>query len=290
MMKRYLAILLVGLAGLPAFGQEMADYYQLPDQRQQYERLLKRYGGAYIQDRWYVALNGFVRTDRAKLDNSFNGLIESNRVTKLGWSALVGWSYRERWAVEAGYASSPIHTQVLVNSGSYPYTFQFSNQKQGFVLRGKHMILSTSGPWNRSGFWLTGGVWVIPNSGQDRGRFALAGYGYTDRRWEKPDTLRLTGQSVTNTQPTALIETGLEYNMRLSNRFDMGFSVRKFWGLGSSITTDLSYIVNGRETQQAQLRGIGSGMSMGVTLRYTLAMRQKLAQVLKVQGRGGSKL
>lgn len=285
MMKRYLLFLLVTLAGWPAFAQKMADYYQLPSAQRQYDRLLTRYGGAYTRDRWYVSLSGFVRTDRAKLDNSFNGLLYSDRVTTLAGSALVGWSHREQWAVEAGYANMPIHTEVIVNSASYPYAFRFTNNRQGFVLRGKRMILSTSGPWRRSGFWLTGGLWLMPNNGQDKGQFALAGYGNKDSHWEKPDTIRLTGRTALNTNPTAMLETGVEYNLRLSNRFDMGFAVHKLWGLGNSLTTNVSYFLNGRDVQQAQLLGTGSGMSYGVTLRYNFVVRQTLAHVLDVQGK-----
>lgn len=287
MMKRYLSFLLLGLIALPALGQEMADYYRLPDKHQQnhqYERLLARYGGAYTRDRWYFSVSGFLRTDRAQLDNSFNGLIGSESVTKPGWSAMIGWAYRERWAVEAGYTRSPIHSEILINS-EYPYTFRYSNDKQALVLRGKHMILSTSGPWRRSGFWLTGGVWLVPNSGQDKGNFSLAGYGFRDWRREKFDTLRLTSQTVANRQPTAILEAGVEYNVRLTDRIDMGFSVRKLWGLGNSLTSNVSYVVNGREAQQAQFQGMGSGVSYGVTFRYTYANRRIMPNVLDIQGK-----
>ena len=289
MMKRYLALILVGLAGLPAFGQQMADYYQLPNHHNQYDRLLTRYGGAYTRDRWYVSLDGFVRADRAKLDNSFGSLIESDRVTKLGWSALIGWAYREKWAIEGGYANSPIHTEVLVYNGRYsPYTFRYTNERHSLVLRGKRLIASTSGPWRRSGFWLTGGLLLTPNSGLNRGSFALAGYSYAyNDRPGALDTLRLTGQTTTNTRPTAVLETGVEYNLRLNNRLDMGVSFRKLWGLSNSITTDLTYVVNNRDIQQAQLRGTGNGMSVGLSLRYTYAVRRTLSNVLGVQGKRG---
>lgn len=284
-MKCYLLFLLMLSAALPASGQEQTDYYKLPDQQQHYKRVLTRYGGAYIRSRWYVSLDGFVRTDRAKLDNSFNGLIASDRVTKAGWSGLIGWAYRERWAVEAGYTNSPTHTEVLINSGMYPYTFRFANDKRGLVLRGKHMILSTSGPWRRSGFWLTGGLWLMPNTSRDGGRFALSGYGYHDRHAEKGDTIRLIGQTTVNAAPTAMIETGLEYTVRLTDRFDMGFSARKLWGLSSAVSTTVSYSVNSRETQQAQFDGMGNGMTFGLTMRYTYAIKRTVAKVLDIQGK-----
>lgn len=285
MMKRYLAVLLVGLGSLPVRAQNMTDYYQLPDHQSQYTRVLNRYGGAYIRDRWYVSLGGFARTDRAKLDNSFNGLIESNTVTKLGWSALVGWVYRERWGVEGGYANLPVHTEVLVNNGYSPFTFRYANSKQAFGVRGRRLLVSTSGPWHRSGIWVSGGLWLVPNGGQDKQEFALAGYAYPNRRWEKPDTLRLTGETTVNTRLTALAEVGIEYNVRLSNNIDMGFSLRKYWGMGNAVTTNLRYNVNSQDVQQAQLRGMGNGMSLGISLRYTYGLHQNLPNVLNVQGR-----
>ena len=85
MMKHYLLYILIGLAVIPACGQGVTDYYQVTQNRQQYQRLLNRYGGPQIRDRWYVALDGFVKTDRAQLDNAYDGLIENNTVSKAGW-------------------------------------------------------------------------------------------------------------------------------------------------------------------------------------------------------------
>ncbi|QJW90950.1 hypothetical protein HNV11_16985 [Spirosoma taeanense] len=290
MMKRYLFLLFLGLAGLPTFGQQMTDYYRLPDQQSQYNRILNRYGGAYTRDRWYVALSGFVRTDRAQLDNSYNGLLGSSRVTKPGIGALVGWTYREQWAIEGGYARMPIHTEARVRNGYFAYSFPYTNDKQGIVLRARRMVLSTSGPWRRSGLWLSAGLWLIPNSGQNKGGFSLASYSYRYRQGEKPDTLRILGQTNVNAAPTGLAEVGAEYNVRLSDKFDMGFAVRKYWGLGSSLTTDVTYKASGRDPQYAQLQGTGSGMSYGVTLRYTYAVRRNLSNALDVQGKGRIKL
>lgn len=284
MIKRYFLYFLLGLVALPALGQSVADYYRLPDRSQQYQRLLTRYGGPHIRDRWYVALDGFLRTDKATLDNSFNGLIQSDRVTKIGGSAVIGWAYRERWMVEAGYARMPIHTQVSVTSASSPLVFNYTNDRNAFVLRGKRLLLSTSGRWLRSGFWVSGGMWLIPNNGQQEGRFSLIGYNYHGRR-ETPDTLRLNSYTQTSSSTTAMAELGAEYNVRLTNNLDLGISARKFWGLGSSITTDVVYSVNRALIQQAQLKGSGTGMSFGFTLRYTYAIHRNTPNVLEVQGK-----
>ncbi|AKD56513.1 hypothetical protein [Spirosoma radiotolerans] len=297
MMKRYFLYVLLGFAVLPTYGQGITDYYRLPEQSQHYDRLLTRYGGPYIKSRWYASLDGFIRTDRAKLDNSFDGLIQSDVVGKAGWGAVVGWVYRERWAFEAGYARMPIHTQVSVTNASYPLVFRYNSKQNAFVLRGKRLVVSTSKPWLRSGFWLSGGMWIVPNSGQQEGKFSLIGYRYDGRR-ETPDTLRLASQTQANTRMTALAELGAEYNIRLSNAIDLGFSVRKFWGLSNALTTDVTYAVNYPATQsgepnagsrtsvqKAQLLGDGSGMSYGVTLRYTFATRRQLTNALDVRGK-----
>ncbi|UFH56898.1 hypothetical protein [Spirosoma sp. KNUC1025] len=284
MMKHYLSIILLGLAVLPSFSQGLTDYYRAPDQVHQYNRLLSRYGGPAIQNRWYVGLEGFVRTDRAQLDNSFNGLIESNRVTTVGASVVVGWMYRERWAVEAGYARMPIHTQVSVVNASTPLSFRYTNDHSAFVLRGKALILSTSKPWLRSGFWLSGGLWTIPNNGKREGSFSIAGYRYLDMR-ETRIPVQLAGHTSVNGQLSTLAEVGAEYNVRLSSKMELGFSVRKFFGLSNSITTDVSYVANQSPPQQAQLQGAGTGMSYGTSLRYTFSIRRKAANVLDVQGR-----
>ncbi|WP_332368007.1 hypothetical protein [Spirosoma telluris] len=186
MMKRYLLYVLLGLAVLPAFGQGVTDYYQVPEKSQQYNRLLTRYGGPQIRDRWYVALDGFVRTDRAQLDNSIDGLVESDLVGKVGWSVLLGWSYRERWVLEGGYARMPIHTQLAISNTSPPLTFRATNNRNAFILRGKRLVLSTSKPWLRSGFWVSGGMWVVPNSSQEDNRISVSGYRYQNR-WETPN-------------------------------------------------------------------------------------------------------
>lgn len=284
MMRHFLLYLLLGFTALPALSQGQTDYYRLPNRSQQYEQVQFRYGGPTIRDRWYVALDGFVNTGRAHIDNSINGLINSDRSTRLGAGISLGWSYRERWAIEAGYARLPIQTKVSVQNGGYPLVYRYQGIGDGFVLRGKRRIFSTSGPWLRSGFWLTAGAWVVPNSGQQEGRFSLYGYRYRGGG-ESADTLRLVSNTVAASRATAIAELGAEYNVRLSNNFDLGFQVRKRIGLSDVLTTDVRYTVNQYPAQQAQLTSNGSGMTYGVTLRYTLAIRRNLPDVLDVTGK-----
>ncbi len=274
-MKAIYVFLLCCLAGAAARAQGNPDYYQPgKGHNRAYDRLLVRYS-SYLAERWYIGTEGFVRTDHGQLTNDFGGLVSGNKVTRVGWSALIGWTYRDAWAMEAGYARSPIHNELQVANWPAPLVFRFTNEKSGFVIRTKRQLFSTSPQQRRSGLWLTAGLWLIPNTGEHKSQFSLEGYrGYRMRY----DTLLITSQTTTNVRATGLAELGLEYAVRLSSQVDLGLFGRKYWGLGSSISTDLSYSVNGQTPQTATLQGTGNGMSFGVSLRYTYSRKHVVAK------------
>lgn len=284
MMKRYVLSLLLVLFILPAIGQGVTDYYRLPEKSQQYQRLVNRYGGPQIKDRWYVALDGFVRTDRAQIDNSHEGLMESDLVGKAGWGATLGYVFHERWAIEGSYARMPIHTQLAVSYTNPPTSLRATTNRNAFMLRGKRLLLSTSKPWLKSGFWISGGAWVLPTIPSEQENSSLAGYRYQNR-WEAGDMFKLTTRTQAPGHLAALAELGVEYNVRLCSSVDIGLSARKVWGLSDIVTTNVSYVGSRTSPQQAQLQGRGAGMNYGVTLRYSFATRRNQANVLNVQGK-----
>ena len=272
-MKATYTFLLFCLISSAVLAQGSSDYYKPREAtKRDYDRLLVRYG-SYLAQRWYFGAEGFLRADQGHLSNSFGGLIASNTVTRPGWSAVIGWTYRDAWALEAGYARSPIHNELAISQ----YTFQFQNERNGFLLRTKRQLFSTSPQERRSGLWATAGLWLIPNAGEHKSRLSFEGYGRRGYQREI-DTLVITTQTATNTRATGLAELGLEYNVRLSSRVDLGIYARKYWGLGSSITTDLTYSVNGQLPQTATLQGRGSGASFGVSLRYTYTRKHLVAK------------
>ena len=284
MMKNYLLYILISLAVLPASGQGVTDYYRVSQNRQQYNRLLSRYGGPQIRDRWYVALDGFIKTDRAQLDNNYNGLIENNAVGKARWGVTVGWSHREKWAVEGSYTQMPIHTQLAISQTNPPVMARYTSERNAFTIRAKRLILSTSKPWLRSGFWVSSGLWMLPGNNQPMDSFSASGFRYQSQ-WETHEPFRLTSQTTVQSQTAALAEVGVEYNVRLSNAFDLGMSVRKIWGLTDVVMTNVTYTAVREVPQVAQLKGAGSGMSYGVTLRYSFSTQRNQANVLNVQGK-----
>ncbi len=284
MMKHYLLYILIGLAVLPASGQGITDYYRVTQIHQQYQRLLSRYGGPQIRDRWYVALDGFIKTDRAQLDNAYDGLIETNAVGKASGGVTLGWSHRETWAVEGSYSRIPIHTQLAISQTNPSVSIRSIDVRNAFTLRAKRLVLSTSKPWLRSGFWVSGGMWMLPGNNQPTTNFSASGYRYHSQ-WETHEPFRLTSQTTVQSQTAALAELGVEYNVRLSNSFDLGLSARKLWGLTDVVTTNVTYTALREAPQMATLQGTGSGMSYGVTLRYSFSTQRNQAKVLNIQGK-----
>lgn len=285
-MNRYVSLLLFLAFILPAIAsaQSLYDYYLPGKERRNLEKMSFR-NGYTVTERWYLSGEGFLRTDNSRLDNSFGGLIGTRPVTRAGWSAIIGFTNQDRWGMEWGYARSPINSSLTLNSQP-AYTIRLENEKNGLLVRSRYMILSTSRKDRRSGFWLTAGAWLIPNSGSIKNRFTLDGLGYRGFR-QAPDTLLLISRTATNREPSGLLELGLEYNVRLSGRWDMGMVVRRNWGVGNSLATDLTYRINNQPYQTASLRANGNGTTVGLAIRYTYSARYniKTKSLYELQGK-----
>lgn len=299
-MKRLGIFVWLLMEGITGFAQSVTEYYQPPAERlgrlsplletpdwdqskrktaykqANFERLLARYGNAYITDRWYVGLDGFLRTDKSGLSQTFNGLVSTKAVSQLGWSAMIGWVGREKWAAEIGYARSAVHTLFIINQQS-PLRIQADNDKQGIVFRGKRLMRfqQLSQLNGKGGLWLGLGFWLLPNAPKDPSTVHLIGYTARNPR-SRPDTLRLVSNTTVSPHVTGMIEASAEYTAHVGRRTEMSFFVRRNWGLGSSLTTNLTYQVNSNELQTAWLRGKGTGWSIGITLRYNYARQYDL--------------
>jgi len=252
--------------------QDNADYYRpvfpKPIGAKPYnaESLLKTLGDVRILNRWYAGANGFVRTDKNKLSNTLDGLISTKSPAAYGYSAVVGWVGQEQWTIEAEYARSPIHNMLLIN-GDYPDSYKFTNDKNSIILRGKRRLLFGKSSLRRSAFWIGGGAGIIPNTGKQKDYWEFSGYRSLGRRMGI-DTLFITSDTRTSSHITATVEASAEYILKVSKSIDVAFFGRKQWGIGNSLTTDLAYYVNRRETQTARITGDGSGWNFGISLRY----------------------
>jgi len=275
MLRRFFSILIL-LSSSTVHAQEIPTYYELPHRR-------TNPVSNPMQHRWYLGLEGFLRSDQGLLTSTIDGLITSRpSVTKATWSALIGYSYQDKFNVEAGYSHAAIHNQLTLVIAPQPYDFTFKNESNAAVVRLKAKLFSTTKPKEKAGFWITGGAWLIPNSGKYVDGFIMEGYRVS--RFHT-DTISLLSQTRTATQLTPLVELGIEYNVRLSNRMEMGFYGRKLWGFQPSIYTDLTYSENNVETQTSKLTGNGTGWSFGLALRYTYSFKRSVKSVYALSGK-----
>ncbi|WP_128544341.1 hypothetical protein [Larkinella soli] len=320
-MRRSLTVFWLSVSAVSGFAQGVPDYYRPPGERAgtylsepehrlteepaagrpfrkqrpcrvSLEQLVARYGEAYIRERWYLAAEGGFRSDRGSLSRTFGNLLGTRATTRTGWSALVGWAGSERWAVEAGYAWMPLHNTLLIGGSSNPLTLRFENNKHTLILRGKRLMRFGSRAARRAGFWLSAGIGLVPNDGRQVSRFRVEGYQYSYGGFRptgppRVDTVRMTGLTTVSPRLSGLAELSAEYSFKMGGRAEMSLFTRKYWGLGNSLTTDLSYRINSGEPRSALLSADGSGWSIGVSIRYSYSLRydlKKMPGIFKVRG------
>ncbi|GAB3718767.1 hypothetical protein GCM10028816_03180 [Spirosoma lituiforme] len=215
---------------------------------------------------WYVSAEAGFRSDASVLSNSFDRLVSNPSPTKASWSVLLGYTYHNAWTVEAGYAHAPIHLTISIANGSSPLVFNYLNSGNAIPLRLKRRIGSGKRAASGTGFWITGGAWLMPNGSGQVGDFKLIGYNRYNRN--RVDTIRLTNSTTILKRITGIAELGLDYTIRLASRFDMGVYARKYWGLGNALQSDLVYTINNGSNAQSTITADGSGWGVGVSLRY----------------------
>ncbi|UHG89520.1 hypothetical protein [Spirosoma oryzicola] len=223
---------------------------------------------------WYVSAEGGLRSDISRSSNSFGGLVSNSTPTKVVWSVLVGYTYRNAWSLEAGYTRAPTHLNITIASNPEPLVFNYLNNGYGIPIRLKRRLGSGKQAANGTGFWVTGGAWLTPNGNSQTGDFKLIGYSYGSRN--RVDTIRLSNTTAVFKSITGIAELGLDYAARLSPSLELGGYVRKYWGLGNALKSDLTYTVNNRSTEHATITADGSGWGFGITLRYIYGRQHEM--------------
>lgn len=228
---------------------------------------------------WYVSAEGGFRSDVSLLNNSLDQLVTNPTQTKAVWSVLAGYTYRNAWSIETGYTQAPTHLVITIaNGGVNPLVYNYQNNGYGIPLRIKRRIGLGNRAANGTGFWLTGGIWLVPNGDGQTGNFRLIGYKFRNRT--HTDTLRLNNVTTVTKRITGIAELGIDYSIRLSAALELGFYARKYWGLGQALQADLVYTINNSSTQQATITANGAGWGFGIALRYVYGKQQELKNVL----------
>lgn len=216
---------------------------------------------------WYVGAEGGFRSDVSTLSNTFNGLVSNPTQTKAVWGVTLGYTYRNSWSVETGYGRSPIHLSIKIANGQNPLAFDYQNSGYGIPLRLKRRIGLGNRSANGTGFWLSAGAWLIPNGNGQMDNFRLIGYS-SRSRGSRTDTLRLNNSATAPNRLTGLAEVGVDYAVRLSSFLELGAHVRKYWGLGTALRSELTYTINSTSETRATMTADGTGWGFGIALRY----------------------
>jgi len=236
------------------------------------EALLAKYGKVNIRNRWYVGIDGFIGTDKNSISNTFQGLVDTRTAGKSGYSASLGWVNQEKWTFEFEYARVPIYNRLVI-SGYDPLEYKLSNDKNSMAMRVKRRMLfgKSNSSVRRSAFWISAGAGIVPNSGKQKEYLAFEGYASRGPNLA-PDTLMMTSDTRTNTKMTAFADASAEYIIKVAKVIDISLYGRKRWGFGNSVTTDLAYYVNRRQTQSSVIKSDGTGLTFGISLRYVFSL------------------
>ncbi|WP_338876514.1 hypothetical protein WBJ53_12780 [Spirosoma sp. SC4-14] len=216
---------------------------------------------------WYLSSEGGFRTDLSTLTNSFDGLVRSTNQTKFAWSILTGYTFHNAWAIETGYTHAPVHLNITITNDPSPFVFNYQNSGFGIPVRLKRRIGLGKNAANGTGFWLTAGAWLIPNGDGQTEELKFSGYS-TYAHSHRIDTLHLNVITGTEKRISGAAELGVDYATRLSSTLELGFYVRKYWGLGNALRSDLTYTVNTTSQQQSAITANGTGWGFGISLRY----------------------
>ena len=73
-----------------------------------------------------------------------------------------------------------------------------------------------------------------------------------------------------------MAELGIDYSVRLSSFVELDTYVRKYWGLGQALRSDLPTTVNNASTLQVIFTADGTGWSVGIALRLRPTARSEI--------------
>lgn len=226
-----------------------------------------------ILSRWYLGADLFGRSDITSLDNNYRYLFKSSSAgtVDFSFSGQVGWIFREQLAVEGGYAHSKIHNTAVLNTTNKG-GFKFSNDGNAFFLRTKFLIEFEKMGLRRPGLWIGGGVWGVPNSGGSRDPKGYIIYHYDNMG--AADTTYVSSKTTIGDDWTYGLEASVEYAFKVNEWTDAAFYIRRHWGYGTAISTELTYADNKKVNDTGFLKSDGTGWNFGISIRFMTGIRR----------------
>jgi hypothetical protein len=226
-----------------------------------------------VLNRWYLGADVFGRTDISSLDNNYRYLFISQNAstTDVSFGGTVGWIFREQLALEGGYAYSKIHNRAVLNTTNKG-GFKFANNGSAFFLRSKVLIEFEKTGLRRPGLWLGAGVWAVPNAGGEREPRAYIIY-HQDGRGNS-DTTYVSSKTTLSNQWTYGVEASAEYTFKVSEWSDASIFLRRHWGYGKAISTELTYADNKKVIDTGFIESDGTGWNFGIAIRFMTGIKR----------------
>lgn len=226
-----------------------------------------------VLSRWYLGADLYGRTDFSSLDNNYRYLFKSQtaHTTDFSFAGVVGWIFREQLAIEGGYAHSKIHNTAILNTTNRG-GFKFANDGNAFFLRTKFLIEFEKMGLRRPGLWFGAGAWAVPNSGGKRDPRAYIIYHYNNQGGS--DTTYVSSKTTIGSDWTYGLEASAEYAFKVNEWADMAIFLRRQWGYGTAISTELTYADNQKVNDTGFITSDGTGWSFGVSIRFMTGIRR----------------
>lgn len=226
-----------------------------------------------ILSRWYLGTDLFGRSDLTSLDNNYRYLFKSSvaSTVDLSFSGQVGWIFREQLAVEGGYARSKIHNTAFLNTTNKG-GFKFSNDGNAFFLRTKFLIEFEKMGLRRPGLWIGGGAWAVPNSGGERDPRGYMIIHYDNRG--AADTTYASSKTTIGNKWTYGLEASAEFAFKVNEWSDAAIFIRRHWGYGTAISTELTFADNKKVNETGFLKSDGTGWNFGISYRFMTGIRR----------------
>lgn len=226
-----------------------------------------------VLNRWYLGVDLFGRTDMSTLENNYRYFFTGLNATTVDFSfgGAVGWIFREQLAVEGGYAHSKIHNRAVLNTTNKG-GFKFANSGNAFFLRTKFLIEFEKMGLRRPGLWIGVGGWAVPNSGGEREPRAYIIYHYDGAG--NSDTSYVSSKTTIGNDWTYGLEASAEYAFKVNEWSDMAIFLRRHWGYGTSISTELTYADNKKVNETGHIKSDGTGWHFGIAFRFMTGIRR----------------
>lgn len=236
-----------------------------------------------VLSRWYIGVDLFGRSDISSLDNNYRYLFKTMNSSTIdfSFSGQVGWVFREQLALEAGYARSKIHNTAILNTTNKG-GFRFANDGNAFFLRGKFMLEFEKMGRRRPGIWVGGGAWAVPNSGGEREPKAYIIYHYDNRG--NSDTTYVSSKTTLGNDWTYGLELLAEVSFKVNEWSDMAIFLRRHWGYGTALTTELTYADNKKVIDTGYIKSEGTGWNFGISYRFMTGIKRGEPKTKKLDG------